>query len=348
MQIELNEEITGFTMDASMMFAHSTCLADVYVPAVEHVYLPEQYVPPLTVNVKVTTKHTGPRKSGSLKWKAYRSLAGLAKRKAPLDFSGQFVFDARFDTDKNIYHILEGISTPILFAQRLLSKHLNQDVKIYVVLKERASELARQAYDLLGIPVICTDEDIYSNVVEVSPGLGIYSVQPELFNIDIKGYNPATPERIFVDRRGNRSIINSDEVRKFLEDRGFTTYYFEDLMPSEEWSVMRNAKVAIVNHGAASANLLFNRLGLENPDQPGSGIRIVEIFPACYTFPGYRRLAKLLNSRWCAVRGQITPEIIRYLDFNKERDSLKSPIKDPFKVDLKALQFALDHLEVET
>ena len=347
MQIELNEEIPGFTMDATMMFAHSTCLADVYVPAVERIYLPEQHVPPLNVNIKVTTKHTGSRQRGSWKWKAYRKLSGLVKRKAPLDFSNQFVFDARFDTDKNIYHILESISTRVLFARQVLEKHLNQDVKIYVILQERASELARQAYDLLDIPVICTDDDVYSNVVEVAPMLGIYSVQPELFNIEIKNYNPATPERVFVDRRGNRSLINISEVRKFLEERGFTTYYFEDLMPSEEWSIMRNAKVAVVNHGAASANLLFNRLGLETPDQPGSGMRIIEIFPACYTFPGYRRLAKLLNGRWCAVRGQITPEIIRYLDFNRKRDSLKSPIKDPYSVDLESLRLALDYLEVE-
>lgn len=48
------------------------------------------------------------------------------------------------------------------------------------------------------------------------------------------------------------------------------------------------------------------------------------------------------------MRGQITPEVLRYLDFDKStRDTLKSPIRDPFKVDLSTLQMALDYLEVD-
>jgi hypothetical protein len=45
----------------------------------------------------------------------------------------------------------------------------------------------------------------------------------------------------------------------------------------------------------------------------------------------------LLNGKWCAVRGQITPQAVRELGFNERAISLSLlvfPVKDPVKVDL--------------
>lgn len=69
-------------------------------------------------------------------------------------------------------------------------------------------------------------------------------------------------------------------------------------------------------------------------------------FSANFTIQTYRHLSATLNGKWCAVRGQTMPETIRSLDFNQNRNVLKSPIKDPFRVDLKSLQLALDYLEI--
>jgi hypothetical protein len=46
----------------------------------------------------------------------------------------------------------------------------------------------------MGIPTICTDNDTYGYVVDVSRH-DLFAAHPQLFNIDFTGYNPATPER---------------------------------------------------------------------------------------------------------------------------------------------------------
>ena len=169
-----------------------------------------------------------------------------------------------------------------------------------------------------------------------------------MFDVEFKGYNPNTPERVFIPRRGNRSLINNDEVKAFLEQKGFTTYYFEDLTPSEEWSIVRNAKVIVAVHGAACSNFIFNRLGLETPDRPGSGLRLLEIFSPAFVLSGYRNVAHLMNGKWCAVRGQITPEMVKGVDFsNKPRSTVKAPTTNPIQVNLETIQLALEYLEVE-
>ena len=347
-EINLRAEVPAFVMEPTMIFTYPTCTADVYTPSIERIYLPEKHAPAIPVEIKVTTRHLGERQSSSWKWKMYRTLSSWRKSTGTLDFSGRFVFDARFDTDKNIAHILENVCTPVLFAKQLLSEHLDQDIKIYVVLRERASSLSRQVYDALNIPVICTDNDVCGEVVEVTPFRELYAIQPQVFNLSIRDYNPNTPERVFISRKGNRRLSNNEEVCQFLETQGFTTYYFEDLTPSEEWSIARNAKVVVAVHGAGSGNLIFNRLGLDSLDRDDSGIRIVELLSPSFSLTTYRHFGTLLNGRWCAVRGQITPEALRYLDFtNKSRSPLISPMRDPYKVDLQSIQMALDYVGVE-
>jgi hypothetical protein len=345
--INLHRQVPGFVTDPSMMFAYPTHTSDVYTRGIERIYLPEKHFPPVDVDIKVMARHTGARQLSSLKSKVYRGLSGFLEDRSIVDLSGKFIFDARFDTEKNIGHIIENIATPVLFAQQQLSEYLNQSIKIHVILRKGASEVGRQAYELLSIPTICTDNDVYGYVVDVSTHL-LCGAHPQIFKIDFTGYNPTTPERIFIPRRGNRQIINNDEVKQFLEARGFTTYYFEDLTHAEKWSIVKNAKVAVVNHGAGSANFVFNRRGLESPEIPGSGLHLIEIFSPNFTLlPGYSHLAKLFNGKWCAVRGQILPETIRFLDFNNQpRNTLKSPIKDPFRVDLKTLELALEYIGV--
>ncbi|MBF2003138.1 MAG: glycosyltransferase family 61 protein [Synechococcales cyanobacterium M58_A2018_015] len=350
MDIQLYEQVPGYVMKPTMMFAYPTCIADVYTPTIEHIYLPEEHSPAVDVQIRVATGNTGARQNGTLKWKLYRSLTRPFKDTSTLDLSGKFVFDARYETDKNIAHILENVCTAVLWVQKLLSRHFDQEIKIHVILREHISKLPYDIYGTLGIPIICTDNDVHGYVVQVTPHWGLDSIQPEQFNrIDIKGYNPNTPERVFIARKGNRRLSNNDEVSQFLQERGFTMYYLEDLPASEKWSICRNAKVVVAVYGAGTSNLLFNHQGLKTSDQPGSGVKLIELLSPSFCLATYRRFAPLLNGQWCAVRGQITPETLRYLDFsNKPRSPLRSPMKDPYRIDLKTLQLALDYLQIET
>jgi len=349
MNISLNTVVPGFTMEPTMMFGYPTYLSDVYTAKVEQIYIPEEKVEPIPVEIRVSRKQTMASRKSSWKRELLNALVGSKSQEKGLDYSNYFVYDARFDTDKNVAHIMDNICTPLLLAQKLLSEHLGQSITIHAILPEKASALAQETYKTLRIPTICTNQKVYANVVELTPSLALDGVQPDVFNVDIPNYNSQTPERVFIARRGNRRLINNDEVSQFLAQRGFVTYYFEDFNTSEKWSIARNAKVVVAVHGAGTGNFIFNRDGLAASAPKGSGLKLIELFSPCYTIFTYRRFGAHLNGKWCAVRGQISPEVLRYLDFDKTpRDSERSPIRDPFKIDLESLQMALDYMEVET
>jgi hypothetical protein len=336
--LAIDRYIPGLVMEPSMMFAYPTCLVDVYRSAVEQIYLPELKYPSVTATIRVITGITHQRQPESLRRKASRSVSQVFRPQTSLDCSNQFIFDARWELDGHIGHIIDNVATALLYAQKVLSEHFDRQIQITVVLRKDASPLGRQAYETMGIPVIYTDNPVYGDVVTVETQDTLHSIQQDAFDFEFKGYNPNTPERVFIPRRGNRGLINNDEVVDFLERRGFTTYYFEDLTPSEEWSIARNAKAIVAVHGAACSNFIFNR--------PQSGLRLVEIFSPAFMLPGYRHIAPLMQGKWCGVRGQITPEMLQEIDFShKPRNIQKAPISNPIRVSLGTLELALSYLD---
>jgi hypothetical protein len=343
--LRLTEKLSGFTAESSMMFAHPTRLADLYTPEVERIYLPERHYPEVTLEITAKTGNTGERHFKSLKAKAYQGLRRTLNQVSHLDRSGQFVFDARFDTDKNIAHVIDHIAFPVLFAKRALTEKLGQPITIHVILGKKAVSLATRVYETLGIPIICTDDIVHGNIVTVSSH-EIYSAIPDLTNIDLGEPSEPTPERIFVPRRGDRSIINNSEIANFLEQRGFVTCYFEKYTPRQQWTMMRHAKEIVIVHGAAGSHMQFNRVGL---DGDGPGPAIMEIFSPYFVLRGWRHLAPLMNGKWCAVRGQITPDTVRTIDFTdwgRKLSPLLAPIKRPFHVDVDTVAMGLDYLEI--
>lgn len=342
--ILITKKLPGFTVEPSMMFAYPTRLADLYTPDVERIYLPGRDSAEVDVTLRVHTGDVGPRPASSLKLKAYQRVQKVFGPISTLDYRDKFIFDCRFDADKNIAHVIDHTVLPVLFAQKSLSEELGQEIKIHVVLRKRASNLARRVYEAVGIPGIYTDDSVTGKIVTVSTS-HLYSTIPELLNFDLGSQD--TPDLVFVPRRGDRSITNNEEVTTFLEQKGFVTYYFEELTPLQQWRIMRHAKVIVIVHGAASAHMAFNRVGLDNPVEAGGGVKMLEIFSPAFVLGGRRYLAPILNGRWCAVRGQITPECLRSIDFKEwgnDLSPLLGPIKQPFKVDINSIAMALEYL----
>ncbi|PSN14742.1 hypothetical protein C7293_10220 [filamentous cyanobacterium CCT1] len=350
MNLEIERELPALIADTGLMFSYPSALADLYHPAVEQVLLPELTFPTKTIKIRVATGYTGERKNKSLKYQVYNKITGFLKEEPTLNLTDNFIFDARQDTDANPAHVLR-VAIVILLISETLSKHLGQPFKITVVLRARASNLSKQMYETLDIPVVCTDGKVFGDIIVNCEELifqNCFQLSPSLLNFEFKGYQKNTPERVFIPRRGARSLINNDEVIELLEAKGFKTIYFEDLTVPEEWSIARNAKVAITVHGAGSYHLLFNRVSLDNIDS-GEKFKFIDIFSPYFTLPSAsRELAASVGGRWSAVRGQITPEGLQAIDFSgKQLNPLLSPVKDPFKVDLKCLEMALNYLEVD-
>jgi Glycosyltransferase 61 len=374
MGLSLVEVLPEINIPASMIFSHPTALGDTLRPAIERIFMPEEYLHPLQVKIDVNSDQTGPRKWGSRRWKLYKAMYNAVKGVQVLDHPEKFLFDGRPELDTNIGHVIENIAAPALLAKQILSKRLGQSINVHVILRERAPNLAQEVFETLGIPVIYTDDSVYGELVSISvfrpnsaagakeptflPIINdksvaeldskLYNVHAALFNeSELLGCESLGVEKIFIPRRGNRCLINNDEVIQFLEEKGFKTYYFEDLTCAQKWSITRDVKVVVAVHGAALSHMAFNRLGLQNSAEPGSGVKVVELYsPGWASRWAHRRHISGLNGQWCGVRGQVTPEFLRTIDFSNLPSGAVRPSQDSFKVDCESIQMALDYLGV--
>lgn len=375
MGLSFVEVLPEIKIPASMIFSYPTALGDTLRPAIERILLPEEYLHPLQVKVDVNSGDTGPRKLWSKRAKLRKALYKAVKGVQVLDCPENFLFDGRQELDINIGHVIENLAAPALFAKQMLSKRLGQDdIDVHVILREQAPNLAREVFETLGVPVICTDDSVYGEVISLSVARSDAATSPEALQftpiinkkrvaeIDSKLYNLYAAlfneaefsgceslgvEKIFIPRKGNRCLSNNDEVTEFLESKGFKTHYFEDLTCAQKWSITRDVKVVVAVHGAALSHMAFNRLGLQAPDRPGSGVKVVELYsPGWASRWAHRRQISGLNGRWCGVRGQVTPESLKTIDFSNLPRERARPSQDSFKVDCTSLQMALDYLDV--
>ena len=80
-------------------------------------------------------------------------------------------------------------------------------------------------------------------------------------------------DKFFIDRRESQynhcQIINDEEIKTFLKNKGFTIYRVGELNFFEQIYLFQNAKIIIGAHGAAFTNLIFCR---ENT-------RVIDIIP---------------------------------------------------------------------
>jgi hypothetical protein len=343
--LSLRECLPSFTAAPSMALAPPTRLADSHTLEAKRIDLPERHYPEVTVTITVKTGDTGGRPCHTITARAYQGLRRSLRQVTPLDLAGQFIFDGRRDPGQTLAHSLDHVAFPVLFAQRALSKKLGRGIKIHVVLPERPGYLVRQAYETLGIAMVFTDDNVHGNIVTLSTD-EIYSAIPDLANIQLYESNQPTPKQIFITHRGNRSVTNHGEISNFLEQRGFVTCYLEDYNPRQQWMMVRHARTMVTMQGEASAHLAFNQVGL---DGVGPGPRILEICSPSADLQGRRYLAPLLHGKWCAVRGQITPEAIRAIDFSDGERSLSplvKPTQPPFRVDVGTVAMGLDYLQL--
>jgi len=342
--IDIAEQIPGFDVPQSIMFGHSTHLMDSFSPAIERIILPQRQVPPLPFSVRAFAGQAGPAlrippRAGRMTRMKAKLRHHLNQHKPVLRRPDVFLVDGRFTYDGNIAHILQSHVSPVRFAELLLGRQRGHVPKLQVVLRSRASILARRLYKFLGIPVILYDGPVEGTVVTIEPMKRPYAVYPHVLNESIPGYAADTPTRIYLSRRGSRFVVNEDEVVRVLQSRGFTRVFLEDVSFAQQLSIMRNAREIVAVHGAGIAWLVFKNGIPQAGGEPRPGFSLVELFGPGFITDHFRHLVAALGGAWCCVRGQMTPAVVRDLDFRRRPRSHES---DSFIVDPDALEEALD------
>lgn len=247
------------------------------------------------------------------------------------------VIDLRRNYPQNWAHFLNN-HLPLLFhlADRM---GLAPD-QFLVLLPAQTPSYIRAAVEFFGLRTLETDDILQGQGV-------VYDVQPwnanrpvraawvrqsqwvqdRLAQLDATGDD--SPARVFLSRRGTRTIENAAEVTAWLEARGFVTVYPEELDVARQIALFRKAEIVVATSGAGLAPLLYA--------QPGGALcQLVELTPVGLMTDVYRVMAGQIGCNWIGVRGRIKPSYIeKAYDF---RSPMVEFSFDSFFVDVASLE----------
>lgn len=332
MEIRIEGSAPEIDVPPSMMFGHPTRLVDAWVPDVERLYLPGFTRPASPYAISVRPGST----RGAVRRVASRNPFRWWRRRGTLSFPGRLLLDGRFDFDGNMAHLLDNIASRVILARQAITHRVGTAPGITLILRSDAGRRAQDAFDTLAIPVVCTDAEVTGDIVTVE-GEEPRALLPSIYDLHFRGYSETTPDRVFISRKGDRRLRNEEEVTALLQRRGFVRFYFEEIPVPVQWSIFRNAKEVVAVHGAALAAMVFQH----RPAPGREPLRVLELFGGGYVVNMYRQYAALWGNPWSAVRGEVTPEILRDLDF---RAQARSHALSPALISPKSLELALDYL----
>ncbi len=322
---------TAISVAASKIFTYPTRLADSWTPAIQQIHLPGYEIirPEIEIAVRAgSTRSLGIKRGNFPK----RFIKNIYKGIMPhIQMTNEYIYDSRYEIDDNIAHVLDSVVSAVLAAQKRYPE-------ITVILRARASAMAREVFKLLRIRTLCTNSEVFGRLILLKQpgrhrfnGDGLYS---SLFDdVEFDGYKKTTEERIFISRRKTRRLHNEDEVEHVLKEYGFQKVYFEDIPICEQWSLARNAKAIVGIHGAALCSQVFNR----------NAVKVVELFHPGFLTNWCRHMTNAVAGTWCGVTGQLPPDIIKHVDYRRKAQYFAF---HHTRIDITSLRMALKHVGI--
>jgi hypothetical protein len=327
-----------------MMFAYPSRIADSWKPQLERVFLPEFEIPACTA---VVVRGPGPTKTrgdllppakGALDYLKGR-IKRFLDRRLPASRSGPcLVYDSRWKDTENIAHVLHHVVSRVTLAGEALRSLGIQDHPISVILPRRASALPHKILGQLEIPVICSDGRVDGQSVSVECPI-FYGMLPLLRTLSFGEPIVDLPRKIFISRRGSRTLLNEAEVERFLAGLGYTKVYFEDIPLLQQWSLMRTATDIVAIHGAGISAVAFSQTSRDVDSACKAPLRLTELFSPGFVVDCYRRYCATLGFQWVGVRGQVTSDIVRDID---QRNLNMSHAYASFRISIECLSEALE------
>ena len=178
--------------------------------------------------------------------------------------SNKPILDARFKDHNNVAHLLLEIIPMCLYARQCIGSDISF---AFGKLHPRSRELL----SLFAIDPIVTHKRILGPIVHLhgTRGLTVYDLK-DIVDCSMVSFFPNTYrqrdfkttlkyDRVFITRRGARSLTNQSDVQRLLTTHGYTTVYMEDFSIIDQISIGANAKHVVAIHGAAMAFFVLNR-----------------------------------------------------------------------------------------
>jgi hypothetical protein len=340
-------EIPPVTIPASMVYAHSTRMSDFDTPDIERINKPSSTLESHIVEIRLTTGATttnaearpAPRAPyDRLKYEVKRVLD---RREPILDLGNRLALDMRFAHIGNFAHLVHDVIAPLRFIEKTLEEDpAVPRSPVHVIVPKRASPLAVRFLEAAGVPTIQTDGVVRGHLVAITQDLNL-ALLPHLVRQPAVTSPPAH-DRLFVSRRGVRTILNDDAVTRFLAQQGFERVYTEDFPIRDQWTMLGNAREVVGIHGAGLASLAFS---IHRASDSEPRFRLVELFSPGFSHNCFRIYAAVLKGAWVGVRGKITPDVVQELDILGHSRAHQNT---SFEVDLDALGEALVYSRTQT
>lgn len=175
------------------------------------------------------------------------------------------VYDFRGVPPNNIAHLMNHIIPLVLHVQ----KHTSQPIHFVF---DKLSPPFKKLLEIFGVNPIVTLRGISGSFVKVFVTRGLaahnaldifdtapYSFLPNSYDsYDFKS-GLENIKKIFIARRGERGLVNLDEVEALLTSRGYKTIYMEDYPLEVQLGIASEAKDIVAVHGASMGMLSMNR-----------------------------------------------------------------------------------------
>ncbi len=129
------------------------------------------------------------------------------------------------------------------------------------------------------------------------------------------------PRRIYIQRKGARSISNESDLLSLLSPLGFEPVRLEQLNLQQQISLFSQAEAVIGVHGAGLSNVVFC--------QPES--QIIELLPTAWALPYYKSICKYVGLRYESLSVE-----------SLVQDCIFKDIEAPVVVNLDLLEELLD------
>jgi Glycosyltransferase 61 len=176
------------------------------------------------------------------------------------------IFDTRSWEPNNMAHLLLDLIPYSLYARRAVGPEVG-------ILFRKLGKRFCQLLEIFGIIPIFERRRVEADVVNIrgTRGLAVYDLKlPHTFDCfgisfvpDVYSemdFSSSTKwERVFLARRGPRSLINGSEVEEIVARFGYRTVFMEDYSLLEQLSIGAQAKHVVAIHGAAMSFLIMSR-----------------------------------------------------------------------------------------
>jgi len=251
------------------------------------------------------------------------------------------IFDARFDTNANIAHVNQNQIGMVLMAlSQLRIEERYKDVTF--IMQTNTPRYIQELLTLLGFKYyLSTYGSFTGNILKLSETTDLKAAVSNFLNqhintLKITEAKPGNyPEKLFICRRGARSLINEAEITELLSDYGYKKIFAEDLSVSEQLNHIYHAKSLFFIHGAAMSFAMYR-----STSQKGV---MIEAFSSGFSTNWGRQICCQSNDHWIGCQGKITTEDLEVINGTAHPRKHQA---QKFELDVQATETAI--IEAQT